>query len=248
MSELIGGAYPIKLPSLTDVANIQYALTFLHYGDDTPWTTPADPGTNANVATESVAGHLYTINQNLAALESNVNAELGNITSVGNVTTGTWSANVITPTYGGTGVNNGSYTITLGSNFKVNSTGAAEGDTLKYVSANSAWEVSKFFAIQDISEKTDAYTLVLTDQNDLIKLNKSTAFTVTVPKNASVAFPLKTEIHLLQYGTGKITVAPIDGDVTVHGTPGLSFRDRWSMATLIKIGTDEWILTGDLTT
>ena len=38
------------------------------------------------------------------------------VTGVGNITAGTWSANVIQPSYGGTGVNNGSRFITLGGN------------------------------------------------------------------------------------------------------------------------------------
>jgi hypothetical protein len=38
------------------------------------------------------------------------------ITTLGTITTGAWNANIIDPTYGGTGVNNGSYTITLGGN------------------------------------------------------------------------------------------------------------------------------------
>ena len=38
------------------------------------------------------------------------------ITTLGTITTGTWQGTVVSPTYGGTGVNNGSYTITLGGN------------------------------------------------------------------------------------------------------------------------------------
>jgi hypothetical protein len=38
------------------------------------------------------------------------------ITGVGTLTTGTWNGSVISPTYGGTGVNNGSNTITLSGN------------------------------------------------------------------------------------------------------------------------------------
>jgi len=38
------------------------------------------------------------------------------ITTLGTVTTGTWQATIISPTYGGTGVNNGTKTITLGGN------------------------------------------------------------------------------------------------------------------------------------
>jgi cytoskeletal protein CcmA (bactofilin family) len=38
------------------------------------------------------------------------------ITTLGTVTTGVWNATIVSPTYGGTGVNNGSKTITLGGN------------------------------------------------------------------------------------------------------------------------------------
>lgn len=44
------------------------------------------------------------------------NNTMASITTVGTVTTGTWHASVIGATYGGTGVNNGSSTITIGGN------------------------------------------------------------------------------------------------------------------------------------
>jgi hypothetical protein len=39
------------------------------------------------------------------------------ITTLGTITSGTWQGTIVGPTYGGTGVNNGSSTITLGGNF-----------------------------------------------------------------------------------------------------------------------------------
>lgn len=42
------------------------------------------------------------------------------IVTLGTVTTGTWEADVIDPTYGGTGVNNGSSTITIGGDLEFN--------------------------------------------------------------------------------------------------------------------------------
>lgn len=39
------------------------------------------------------------------------------ITTLGTIGTGTWQGDIVSPTYGGTGVNNGSKTITLGGNF-----------------------------------------------------------------------------------------------------------------------------------
>lgn len=40
----------------------------------------------------------------------------GNITSTGTITSGTWNGSIISPTYGGTGINNASNTITLAGN------------------------------------------------------------------------------------------------------------------------------------
>lgn len=45
---------------------------------------------------------------------SSIGVGATNITTLGTITTGTWNASVITGTYGGTGVNNGASTITLG--------------------------------------------------------------------------------------------------------------------------------------
>jgi hypothetical protein len=39
------------------------------------------------------------------------------ITTLGTIGTGTWQASIVSPTYGGTGINNGTKTITLGGNF-----------------------------------------------------------------------------------------------------------------------------------
>jgi hypothetical protein len=55
------------------------------------------------------------------------------ITTLGTIASGTWQATIISPTYGGTGVNNGSKTITLGGNLTTagafNSTFTMTGNT-----------------------------------------------------------------------------------------------------------------------
>jgi hypothetical protein len=89
------------------------------------------------------------------------------------------------------------------------------------------------------------YTLVLGDAGKLVELSNASAITLTVPTNASVAFPIGTQINLLQTNTGQVTVAGAGG-VTVNGAPGLKLTDRWSAATLIKRATDTWVLTGRL--
>ena len=57
------------------------------------------------------------------------------IVTVGTVTTGTWQATIVSPTYGGTGVNNGSKTITLNGN--LTTAGSAEHTTTLTTTGNT---------------------------------------------------------------------------------------------------------------
>lgn len=95
------------------------------------------------------------------------------------------------------------------------------------------------------SAQTASYTLVLADAGDLIEISNASANNLTVPLNASVAFPVGTQINILQTGAGQITVVATGG-VTINATPGLKLRAQWSSATLIKRAENTWVLVGDL--
>ena len=82
-------------------------------------------------------------------------------------------------------------------------------------------------------------------RDDLIEANSSSAFTVTIPTDASTNYPVGTSIDILQVGSGQITIAG-DSGVTVNGTPGLKLRTQWSSATLFKRAADTWVVLGDL--
>lgn len=88
------------------------------------------------------------------------------------------------------------------------------------------------------------YTLVLTDNGRLVTLNNAGAIAVTVPTNASVAFPTGAIINLQRTGAGSVTISG-DTGVTVTATAS-TLRSQYSAASLIKIGTDSWTLVGDL--
>lgn len=94
--------------------------------------------------------------------------------------------------------------------------------------------------------RTASYTLVLSDQSKLIEYNSTIKGTITIPENSSVAFPVGTYIVILQTNTGQAQIQGAGG-VTVTGTPGFTTRERWSMVTLIKRGTNSWVVAGDLT-
>ena len=91
------------------------------------------------------------------------------------------------------------------------------------------------------------YTLVLADaSNKIVELSNTSAITVTVPLNSSVAYPIGSQIMLIQTNTGQVTVAGAGG-VTINANPGLKLRAQWSSATLIKRAENTWVLVGDIT-
>lgn len=102
-----------------------------------------------------------------------------------------------------------------------------------------------------ILEKTADHPLVLSDAYKIIEMNlTSTANTVTIPLNATQAFPVGSQITIIQTGTGVTTVAVTAG-VTLNCTPQVSsnaarLRAQYSSCTLIKRATNTWIAIGDL--
>jgi hypothetical protein len=88
-----------------------------------------------------------------------------------------------------------------------------------------------------------AYTTVLADANKLVTLD-SAGITVTIPPASSVAYPTGSQIHLYQSGTGQAVVAG-DTGVSVNSSNGLKTRTQYSVATVIKVGINSWVLIGD---
>lgn len=88
------------------------------------------------------------------------------------------------------------------------------------------------------------YTLVLSDSARLVTLNNAAAITLTVPTNASVAYPLGTQVNLVQLGAGQVTVGGAGVTLRSQGSK-LKLNGQYATATLVKIGTDEWVLVGN---
>lgn len=89
------------------------------------------------------------------------------------------------------------------------------------------------------------YTLVLADKGKFIEQNVASANTVTVPTDASVAFPVGTEIAVGQVGAGQTTIAAAGG-VTLRGTPGLKIAAQYGTVSLIKRAANDWYVVGNL--
>jgi hypothetical protein len=98
----------------------------------------------------------------------------------------------------------------------------------------------------------NAYTLVIGDQGDiLLASNGSTAGTINIPTDASVNFPVGTQITILNVGTGLITVsATTPGTTTVRSTGATAAspkcRAQYSAMTLWKQAANLWYAFGDI--
>jgi hypothetical protein len=99
--------------------------------------------------------------------------------------------------------------------------------------------------------ETASYTAVLANNSQVVTMNNASANTFSIPTNASVAFPIGTQINVLQIGAGQTTIQAVtSGTTTINSTGATStapkLRARYSAATCLKAGTDLWYVFGDI--
>ena len=99
--------------------------------------------------------------------------------------------------------------------------------------------------------ETASYTAVLANNGQVVTMNNASANTFSIPTNASVAFPVGTQINVLQIGAGQTTIQAVTSGTTSILSTGAAaaapkLRARYSMATCIKAATDTWYVVGDI--
>lgn len=93
-----------------------------------------------------------------------------------------------------------------------------------------------------LARKTDDYTLVATDNGQVVEMNKATANTLTVP---SGVFTAGQQVLVTQYGAGQTTIA--GSGVTLHSDGGkLKINSQYSSATILFISPTEAYVFGNL--
>lgn len=104
-------------------------------------------------------------------------------------------------------------------------------------------------AITEVSHNAQtgtSYTLVIGDRDKLVEMDNATANILTVPTEASVAFPIGTQILIVQKGAGQTTISG-DTGVTVYSEDSkVKTVGQYALATLIKCASDTWYLGGNL--
>jgi hypothetical protein len=97
----------------------------------------------------------------------------------------------------------------------------------------------------DIDAYTASHILDITNASSYVTMDVATANTLTVPPNADVAFTIGNQITVRQIGLGQTTIVEGSG-VTIYTPDTLVLRKQFSTVTLVKVGTNEWDLMGDV--
>lgn len=106
-----------------------------------------------------------------------------------------------------------------------------------YFKTGGAWQAYRASAL---ALKSADYTLVLSDQNNVIEMSiVTTANTVTIPPNSAVAFPINSRIEVVQFNTGVTSIVAGAG-VTLRAPNGLTVPARYNRLRLTKRATNEW--------
>ena len=115
------------------------------------------------------------------------------------------------------------------------------------IKAATPTAVSTLKQTVDSSTKTADYTLDPADAGKIIIMNVSSSTSIiTIPLETT--FPAGARVDILQIGSVQTSVAPVSGSVTLNSkSNNRKLSGQYSAATLIKVGTNSWVLLGDLT-
>lgn len=105
---------------------------------------------------------------------------------------------------------------------------------------------AKLDSVMTIDSKTANYTLVLGDRGKVIEVNSASALTITVPTNATAAFATGATVAVTRRGAGEVTIAGSSGVTLRSDSSRLRIGKQYAAVVLIKIGTDEWMVLGNL--
>ena len=142
-------------------------------------------------------------------------------------------------------------TYTLHRNGVVVTEAVIRENTWAVVQMNNAGDEAVVVAddtVRSINAQTGtSYTIVLADLRQVVTMDNAAANTLTIPANSTTAFPIGTQIDIIQLGAGTTTIDAAVG-VTLNGVSGGSgdISARYGPATILKIATDTWVVFGNI--
>ena len=92
-----------------------------------------------------------------------------------------------------------------------------------------------------VVDTTTSYAFVLADRNSIITLNNAGATTAILPAEASIDYPIGTEITMINLGAGTVTVS-VTTDTLNQNVGGLTMA-QYDKRVATKVASATWILS-----
>jgi hypothetical protein len=173
----------------------------------------------------------------------------GNLkTVIGSVNLATQVTGTLPVANGGTGVTtstgSGSVVLSTSPTLTTPVLGTPTSGTLSNCTVDGTNSVG-FRTAPQTSGGASAYTLVLTDSGKSVIFTGGSTATLTVPTNASVAFPVGTVLLVINDNSGNLTIS--GAGVTfqlANGATGNRTVATKGLATCVKTATDTWYVSG----
>ena len=220
---------PLASPALTGVPTAPTAAVATN---TTQVATTAYVRGEVAALVNSAAGTLDTLGEIANALgnDASLSTTLTNAIAL--------KAPLASPTFTGTNTV-ANITVSGTSNMSANGVQFSDGTQTKIAVPSLTTTTTTVSAAYNLS------TVGLTLRDQLI--NIAGAYAITIPTNTTTAFPVGTSISFWQSsGAGGASFVAADETVSVYATPGATLRALYSSATITKVGTNAWIVAGDL--
>ncbi len=97
--------------------------------------------------------------------------------------------------------------------------------------------------------KLVSHVLIAEDAATIVKMNSSSALFLDVAQDGTdgYTFPIGTQILFTQLGVGQVTVRATGSAVIRSEGSRFTTKARYAVGSLIKLGANEWLLSGNLT-
>lgn len=110
----------------------------------------------------------------------------------------------------------------------------------------NAWVSDGSGGIGSVNPQTGTtYTLQLSDGQNTVTLTNGSGIVVTIPDSAAEAFPVNTQIVLVQLGAGQVQVVPDAGVTLIARDSFDKLAGLGAMAVLLQADVDVWVFNGD---
>ena len=231
----------VKLPV---TSTLQTGWTFHIVNNSTGLVTVNSSGANAVIVVPAGTTAMVTcigITLTTAADWESGITDFSTYTGSGTVVLGTSPAITTSLTTGST-----TFALVNTTATTVNFAGAATALTIGASTGTTTVNNALISGTVVIVGQSAAYTLALADRGKTLEMTNAVDAAVTVPPSGTINFPVGSEIRVVRNGAGKVSFTAGVGVTIRSDTAKLFIATQYSSATLIKRGTDEWYLIGNL--